>query len=91
MGAGDSIITSAGGDDRNDRIACGLRPWARMAYAYVPPSADGGDGDAGEVAEVLQRAERSGTRQAVGYCTFQHDSRSPCSGVADYPDEGTDA
>ena len=24
-------------------------------------------------------------------CAFQHDSRSPCSGVADCPDEGTDA
>ena len=51
----------------------------------------GGDSDAGEVAEVLQRAERSSTRQTVGYRAFQHDSRSHCSGVADYPDEGADA
>ena len=90
MGAGDRVITLAGRDDHYDRIACGLRPWACMAYANVPPSADGGDGDAGEVAEILQRAERSGARQAVGDCAFQHDCRSPCSGVADYPDEGAD-
>ena len=75
----------------HNRIARGLCPWARMAYAYVPSSADGGDSDAGEIAEVLQRAERSSTRQAVGYRAFQHDSRSPCSGVADYPDEGANA
>ena len=90
-GAGGGILASAGGDDHNDCIARGLCPWARVAYAYVPPSADGGDGNAGEVAEILQRAERSRARQTVGYRAFQHDSRSPCSGVADYPNEGADA
>ena len=87
LGAGDCIITPAGRDDHYDRIACGLRPWARVADAHVPSPADGGDGDAGEAAEVLQRTERSGVRQAVGDCAFQHDCRSPCSGVADHPDK----
>ena len=35
-------------------VDCAL---GRVANAYVPPSADGGDGNAGELAEILQRAE----------------------------------
>ena len=44
-------------DDRCDRIARGYRPWACVADAHVSSSADGGDGNAGEAAEVFQRAE----------------------------------
>ena len=58
--------------------------------AHVPSSADGGDGNAGEAAEVLQRAERGGVGQAAGDCAFQHDCRPPRSGAADHPDKGAD-
>ena len=90
LGAGDCIIALAGRDDHYDRIARGLRPWARVADAHVPSPADGGDGNAGEAAEVLQRAERGGVGQAAGDCAFQHDCRSPRSGAADHPDKGAD-
>ena len=49
-----------------------------MAYADVPSSADGGDRDAGEAAEVLQRVEQGSFGQAD----------SACSRVADYSDKG---
>ena len=90
LGAGDCIIALAGRDDHYDRIARGLRPSPRVADAYVPSPADGGDGNAGEAAEVLQRAERGGVGQAAGDCAFQHDCRPPRSGAADHPDKGAD-
>ena len=57
LGTGDCIVTLADGDDRCDRIARGYRPWARVADAHVSSPADGGDGNAGEAAEIFQRAE----------------------------------
>ena len=47
-----------------------------------------------EMLEKLQKYFNALNEAVVGKrfnCTFQHDSRSPRSGVADYPDEGADA